>query len=366
MGTGFTFVPIVQGEGNTLLGMNGGQPESPDGSLLVYARKAYIDRPDDHRTEIWICNRDLTGHRFVYEVNCGNHNGPSATFIDNRLIVFRGQNEEKLNYFYIFDIVDGKVAYGPIIAKESHRAENGYYPFSISEEYVGRNPAYPQIGDIGIYMLRVSDGSIEKIVDLYDVLDFVRSQGLTPNADTSRISHVQLNRPATQVMMRLSVEECKILGALACYNLKTGEKFLIPDKPIHQLWYDDDSYMAVYHYHDGRRVVKEASRINRYGRDGQLIEPLGGIGNHIDGSPDRKWFVSDTAFPGSSIDILLYRKGEAEPAAILDSHPFGAAVFGLHVHPNPTFSIDGKRIYFNKLVSERQAVAGYVALPSLP
>lgn len=361
----FSFVPLwEENEGSTLLGMNGGIPESPDGSLLVYARKRHLDRADDHRTEIWVCHSDLSGHRKVYEVVCGNHNGPSATFINQDWIVFRGQNEEGFSYFLIYDIMREQIVYGPIIAKESHREENGLYPFSISDEYVGRNPSYPQIGGPGIYTLHLGTGEIRQIVDSHELLAFIRSRGLTPNEHTARMSHVQLNPSATKVMMRLSVEECKALGALGCYDMLTREWHLIPDKPIHQLWYDDESYMAMYHHHDGTRIVKETSRMNRYSLDGEILEPLGGIGNHIDGSPDRKWFVSDTAFPGSSIDILLYRKGELTPAARLDTHSFDDAVFGLQVHPNPTFSRDGARVYFNRMVSPDRAVAGFVNVAS--
>ena len=31
---------VCEYEGSSLWGMNGGQPESPDGTLLVYAKKA--------------------------------------------------------------------------------------------------------------------------------------------------------------------------------------------------------------------------------------------------------------------------------------------------------------------------------------
>lgn len=366
MAADLEFIPIWEGEeGSSLLGMNGGVPDSPDRSLLVYARKRHLDRPDDHVTEIWICRYDLTGHRKVYEVVCGNHNGPSATFLNNDWIVFRGQNEERMGYFIIFDIRRERIVHGPVLAKESHREENGLYPFSISEEYVGKNPAYPQIGTPGIYTLHLETGEIRQAVDSRELLAFIRSRGFTPNENTARMSHVQLNPSANKVMMRLSVEECKILGALGCYDLAAGVWHLIPDKPIHQLWYDDDSYMAMFHHHDGTRIVKETSRLNRYSLDGDIIEPLGGIGNHIDGSPNRQWFVSDTAFPGSDIDILLYRKGVQAPAARLDSHPFGDAVFRLQVHPNPTFSRDGSRVYFNRLISPNRAVAGFVDVTSL-
>lgn len=345
--------------------MNGGTPDSPDNTKLIYARKKYIDRPDYKKTELWICNHDLSGHRKIFEVDCGNHNGPSATFIDNDLVVFRGQDQERYANFYIYSIERSRLIYGPFVAKESHRAEHGLYPFSISEDYVGKNPDYPQIGDSGIYVLEIATENIRKIVDTSELLELVQSAGYTPDENTANVSHVQLNPSGTQVMMRVSVKECRVLGALACFDLVTGERFLIPDKPIHQLWYDDNTYMASFQEHDGRQIVKETARINRYTKDGKVVEPLGGVGNHLDGSPDRRWFVGDTVFQGSSIDILLYRKGETIPAAKLDSHRFISTVFNLKVHPNPTFSVDGRRVYFNRPVSADRTVAGFIDITGL-
>ena len=139
-------------EGSTLLGMNGGQPESPDGQLLVYARKPSLT---EALTEIWICDRNtLENGRKVFTVSCGNHNGPSATFVDNKHIVFR-DTIDQLSAFRILNIDTGEVLYGPVFAKESHCAENGWYPFSVSEEFLGKNPEYPQIDRSGIYLLNL-------------------------------------------------------------------------------------------------------------------------------------------------------------------------------------------------------------------
>ena len=129
------------------------------------------------------------------------------------------------------------------------------------------------------------------------------------------MSHVQLNPSATKVMMRLSVANCPVFGALGCIDLETGKTHVIPDKPVHQLWFDDDTYMATRQYYDGSKIEMETSCIQRFTPDGECIETLGGIGNHIDGSPDRSYFVGDRAYPGYPADIFLYRRGETTPIA---------------------------------------------------
>lgn len=102
---------ICDYSGSTLLGMNGGMVESPDSKRIIYARKADLTKSE---TEIWICDRDFENHRKVYDVHCGNHNGPSATFITNSLIVFRdvefegiAGKEPSICVFRILDVDTG-------------------------------------------------------------------------------------------------------------------------------------------------------------------------------------------------------------------------------------------------------------------
>lgn len=358
-------VPISDDNCCTLLGMNGGQPESPDGKLLIYAKKAVIDDKSRQDTQIWVCDRQtLENHRKVFTVKCGNHNGPSATFVDNEHAVFRS-GIDGLSVFYIVNVYTGKVKYGPIFAKESHCSENGKYPFSISENFLGKNPDYPEIDSCGIYILDIKTGSVTKAVDTKEIIDMVTSRGYSANQWTTSMSHVQLNPSATSVMMRLSVDECPVFGALGAIDLDTHETHFIPDKPVHQLWYDDNSYMATHQVHNGEIIEMQSSRIQRFSKDGEVLETLGGVGNHIDGSYDRQWFVGDRAYPGYPLDIMLYKRGEIEPAAILDSQNFQHTVWKLQVHPNPTFSRDGRRVYFNRPVAEGKTVAVFADISEI-
>ena len=351
-------------EGSSMWGMNGGQPESPDGKLLVYARKSVLAESE---TEIWICDRDTLGNqRKVFTVNCGNHNGPSATFVDNDHIVFRDRMEKQWA-FRILNVHTGQIKYGPVFGKESHCAENGWYPFSISEEFLDKNPDLPQIDRCGIYLLELATGRIRRVADKETVYNMVVEHGCVPNEHTTSMSHVQLNPSATRVMMRLSVENCPVFGALGCIDLETGKTHVIPDKPVHQLWFDDDTYMATRQYYDevNKKIEKDSSRIQRFTLDGECLETLGGVGNHIDGSPDRQYFVGDTAYPDSQVDICLYKRGQVEPIAVFGGQNFGTCVWGHKVHGNPTFSRDGKRIYFNHPVSEDRTEACFVEIEAL-
>jgi len=347
------FKYISDGDYSTLLGMNGGCPESPDGKRIVYARKENI--VNSSKAELWVCDIDLTNHRKVFDIECGNHNGPSATFIDNELVVFRSVYNGN-GVFYILNIDTGKVIYGPIIAKESHCAENGQYPFSLEPSQENKNPDYPDITTAGVYSLDVKSGKITKVIDAKDMLAEIEKAGYEPNENTLSLSHVQWNPSADKIMMRISINGYG--GALlGCFDIKTNKTHFIPNKPVHQLWYDDNSYIAVYQYHDGKRWHMDKSRINRYTLDGEIIEPLGGIGNHVDCSKDGEWITGDSMYPDEDINVFLYKKGSIKPAAVLDTHRFLDTAWKLNVHTNPSFSRDGKRIYFNRPLSPTKTVA---------
>ena len=267
-------------------------------------------------TEIWICDRNFENHRKVYDVHCGNHNGPSATFITNSLIVFRdvefegiAGKEPSICVFRILDVDTGEVKY-KIRGKESHCAENGKYPFSISTEYLDKNPDYPEINSCGIYILDVENGKITLVATEEDILNMVREHGLTPNEHTASVSHVQLNPSATAVMMRLGVKKCPVFGALGCIDLDTKKTHMIADKPVHQLWFDDDTYMATRQFNQGRHIEMETSYIARFSKDGEELEVLGGISNHMDGSfviPTlHRMFICTSAVTKIRLRLLKY------------------------------------------------------------
>lgn len=351
-------VPISDdGDYSTLLGMNGVCPESPDGRMIVYARKPSLSGEDCSKTELYVCDSNLENHRKVFEVCCGNHNGPSASFIDNDRIVFRGGSDVKESLFYIYNINTDKLEIGPIKGKESHCAVKNHFPFSITPKQLDKNPQYPQIDEVAVYDLDCNNGAVKKLMSLIKMEKYLKEKGFHTCESTISVSHVQYNENLTAIMMRVGLADGAVLVG---YDLINKEYHLIADKPVHQLWFDNESYIAVYQYHDGTRWHMDKSRINRYSMDGEIIELLGGIGNHVDISPDRQWVTGDSMYPDEVIKVFLYKRGHVEPTAVLDEHCFFDCAWNKKVHTNPSFSRDGKRIYFNRPVSEDKSVAVYV------
>lgn len=355
----YQFNKVENSEYCTFWGMNGGQPESPDGKRLVYARKKSLISGN---FEVMVCDGDLKNHRKIFEASlslegCVHHNSVSATFIDNNRIVFR-DHSEGLPAFRILNIDTGEEEH-KIYAKESHCAENGKYPFSISPEFLGRNPG---IDECGIYMLDVNTGSIEKAVSVEKIEELLEKENCHLKGSPANMSHVQLNPTATAVMMRLGIKESPIFGGLGCVDLITGETWLMRDKPVHQLWYDNDTYMATRQIYNGEIIEMESSYIARFSREGKELEILGGIANHIDGSFDRNFFAGDRCYPGYDPNIYLYKKGNKVPVAEFKIEARQDTVWSKQVHPNPTFSRDASRLYFNRPDMDGGTSAGYVEI----
>ena len=145
----------------------------------------------------------------------------------------------------------------------------------------------------------------------------------------------------------------KLPGVVAVMTAKdlpgfNGYGGVIPDKPVHQLWFDDETYMATRQFNQGRHIEMETSYIARFSKDGEEIEVLGGISNHMDANRDRTLFTGDRCYPDFSPNVYLYRRGDKNPIATFEIPQDEYTTWKLQVHPNPSFSRDGKRLYFNR------------------
>ena len=137
---------------------------------------------------------------------------------------------------------------------------------------------------------------------------------------------------------------------------------MIPDKPVHQLWYDDDTYMATRQFANSKEIEMNTSYIARFTKSGEEVEVLGGICNHIDGNRDRTLFAGDRCYPGYSPDIYVYEKGIKKPVIKIPMNDLQKVIWEYKVHPNPSFSLDGSRLYFNRPISETKTVASYIEI----
>ena len=346
---------IADVENSTLTGMNGGDIESPDGSMIVYASKPDLS---ESYTELWVCNRDLTGHRKVYTLSCMNHNGPSASFVDNDTVVFRDETDGILS-FILYDVKRNEEK-SRVYGKMGHRASGGMFPVSVRESQLLKNNAFPEIKECGVYMMNVRTGKITYLISDEEINEIALSHGLGINPNTCDVSHLQLSPDCSAVMMRMGVPNCPTFGALGCMDLATRKTHLISDKPVHQLWFDNDTYMATRQFEIDGRIDMATSYIARFSKDGEELEVLGGIGNHIDGNADRTLFAGDRCYPGYAANVYVYERGNKTPLAEIEIADLPEVVWKRQVHPNPSFAGNGKRLYFNRPVSNDRTEASFI------
>jgi hypothetical protein len=348
--------PPDLGSASTLLSWNGTCPESPDGTRLTYMRMARPAAEDEETlpADVWICTTDLTDHRKIFDLRltCSGfeHNGAMAGWIDDRRLVLRSTEGGEQTIFVI-DAETGEPLLAPVVGRLGHYPARHKIFFGITPDQVARNPAYPAIDAAGIYGLNCDTGAVSRIVTTSEILDFIRAEGYTPTDRTPGMFHVMPNPTATLMMARWDLQECE---SLICTDTDGGRKTLFPRKPLHQLWYDEATYYAVDRHDTGH--------IYRWRPDGTRLERLAGPGNHIDMSPDRQWFVTDSMYHRTPITISLFRRGGVEPTSVLDAHDFGTPTWALRAHANPVFSRDGARVYFVRPFSARQVQAVRVDL----
>lgn len=352
--------PLHDGPGSTLLSWNGTTPESPNGERIAYFRMPNVKNNEGQKYtgEQWICDADLTDRRKVFEMEMRTagfeHNGSMATWIDNQRLAFRSTGGNH-NTIYVLNVDTGEVLHEIAAHKGSiaHVAVRQKLAFGVAQpsNVKANRERYPAIDEPGLYMLDVPSGEISKIVTLKKINEFFRSRGYTPKEDATFV-HVIPNFEVSRVMTRW-VPEGSGRGLLLSHDMNGEDMVVFNDRPLHQLWYDNDTYIAV----DRRGQRVNENRIVHFKQDGTVIDVLAGPGNHYDISPDRQWLVTDSNYHQTPITIRLYQRGKLEPAAVLDRHSYGKAVWDKGAHENPVFSRDGQHVYFTRAVSNNRVRA---------
>ena len=120
-------VPIYKGPKSSLLSWNGTCPESPDQKNVVYT---LMEGPAEEKKEtvsgkLCVCDINFKNHREIFDLNfyCRgfNHNGSKVSWIDEKRIVFRHNNENNpvLEDIYILNIKTKEILFGPITGSDN-------------------------------------------------------------------------------------------------------------------------------------------------------------------------------------------------------------------------------------------------------
>jgi hypothetical protein len=315
-------------------------PESPDGNKIAYTKflsMPKVKRSEKVSAEIWVCNADLTDHKKVVELNpLGVHNGAMVQWVDNNSFAYQDDSIRvvDLDGNFLIKAVSGSIGHKTLNGRFLYSAENTKTQLSTIYEFNVKNQQINQLGDVLDF---------QKVVELYpsDELREIKDMG---------ILHLQYSPEGKKIAFRFDFgsrdEQHKHLVTM---NIDGSDIRYFGPKPMHFAWYDNESIMG----HDNQ--IDDGMPNDRSGRRWDLerkyIETLSGIGNHLGASEDRMLFASESWYKQIPVILSVYKKGETEAfwqdTISTDKH----TTWTLANHANPSFSRDGKRIYYNKCVA---------------
>lgn len=330
------------------IGYFGTFPDSPDGSLIAYV--VYDGTPvpafaDGSSGSLWVCNADLTDPVKIRDIKSIKwEDGARQIWLDDDTLAYMDFLPEKGPVTYIVR-KDGTLLHGPYEGYLGH----GDVPDGTVPLWVDRRqyPKGSSLGSNGIYLYR--NGSVTQVINIERDFGFLkdRLKG-SPSPAEWTLFHPQLSTSGTHLSVRLDTQKGTEYIVTCKSNGTDVRLFESPTKPLHQQWFDDSTLFG-----QERGKPSDAGpslRTKRWDRDGKVLEVLAGVGNHPGISPDRKYVVSDNRYTLNPVIVSLFRVPNTTPLAVIMNEPEGT-VWSMRTHVDPTFSRDGRKIYFNKPVN---------------
>lgn len=369
-------------------------PESPNGQLLLYTRFDEIPPESPGTTTagaLWVYDRGTQEQLKVVDLyGVSSHNGAMAQWVDNEIVVYQDGDLRRINtppnystynklppldQICSINVITGEKRVFPIQGRMGHNCVDGWFPISVM---------HPMNGYHGVYLINATSGEIKPVCkpDIFDeVVPAEYKAGRVP-AQQWRLLHATLSPDGQKIMMRMDMHplpgtDTDILHLMTLINTDGTHPVFGASKPLHYNWYDNNSFAG----HAGTDIsismntqysgpMSGSSLMEGTNDKGGVyrfqIEPLhrlewlAPMGNHLGWSPDGNWFASENWYRNDTVVMNLYRKYSDKPAAVLMRNPYGDRFWGSSIHVNPSFSRDGKRIYFTEVVDGSRFLARWV------
>ncbi len=331
----------------------GTSPENPSGTMICYVK--FNERPIGRRTkpaELWVCNSDLSGYEKLIDLRkCGNHNTARMQWVDDRRIAYMDGRQ-----VFVIDAVSKKNVLGPFDGKIGHNVYNG-------KILVQANSGKNNLGKKGLYEIDCNTGKSRLILRPKDLAKYIKKINGIRDANKWTIAHAQWSTKGSKIAIRLTVGDAgERHNLLLTFAADGTDVIYFGPKPMHFLWFDDDTIMG--HDNQVRDRKRNDRSLRRWDRRAKFIETLAAPGNHTSASPDRQWFASESWYRETPIKLKLYRKGNVKPVATLMSHSFDRTTWRGRSHVNPSFSRDNNRVYFFMAANENMVQACFYDISS--
>jgi hypothetical protein len=347
-------VPVIVGSSayNTSFGYYNTTPESPDGSKIAYTKflsSPKNDRAEQVPAEIWICSTALSEHKKVADINAlAVHNGARIQWLDNRSFAYEDDSIRVIDTegTPLIKAVKGRIGHESCQGKILYAANDPGTQLSTIYEY-----------DIpGRQIIKLGD-----VMDFKEVTDHYPSENLR-EVSNFNILHLQYSQNGKKIAFRLDIglSNEKYKHLVIMNKDKTAIRYFGP-KPMHFSWFDNESIVGHDNQIDDNYPNDKSAR--RWDLERNVIETLSGTGNHLGASFDRQLYASETWYQQIPVILSVYKRGETvafwQDTISQDHH----TTWELAFHANPSFSRDGKRVYFNKCTAPGKVNTYMVVLP---
>jgi hypothetical protein len=338
---------------NTCFSYYNTTPESPDGTNIAYVR--FLSFPENDRAEkvpaeIWVCSSDLTGHRKLIRINdIAVHNGARVQWIDDSTLACEDDSIRILN-------LEGETL-AVMSGRIGHHPHNGRILYAAKDEE-------SKLATIYEYDVRHK----QRIV-LGNALDFQEVAGIFPNVQLREVKdfgilHLQYSPDGEKIAFRLDIGPRNETYRHLVTMDHSGQNIrYFGPKPMHFAWYDNGTIMGHDNQIDDSMPNDKSGR--RWDLNRKYIETLSGTGNHLGASADRMYYASESRYQKNPVVLSVFRKGDAtafwQDTVSTDTH----TTWTLANHANPSFSRDGKRLYYNKCVAPGVVHTYMVILPAI-
>lgn len=354
---------IGPSDASSSFGFYGTTPENPSGSLICYAvYKKGVD-PDGPRPEgeLWVATIPLTHRRKVADITAFSpHDGAETCWIDDRRIVFRDwQPTRRTSVLRVVDVTTGRDTLEPLIGVTTlgHAPHNSDILYNVSEKdgvHSGLEPGIHEWNtDTGttrpVFLLQSEAAAVLAKLPASAVV----KEGLLPPAKW-QTHHAQYSPDGRRVLFRLDVAKAEDAWLTAICDIDGKNLVVMKSEPhhlLHALWHDSESIVA----HDRAGAPwTTAGVLKRWKIGAEEGEPIGIPGNHLAVSPDGRYFASETSYHSDPVILRYFAKDTrvVEEAKIVTEHRAGELVWKRRFHINPSFSRDGKRLYYHKPLSD--------------
>jgi len=343
--------PVYTGKESTAFSIYDVNPESPDGKYICFTRYQTIVQGGHGgpaaKANIMIQER-LTGKtRKIYEVTCTNHNGANAVWVNDTIVAFHVNH---LKDFAVYNVLRQKSMFGLISGELPHKSFNNSLVYTVCSSRLyeidtTRTKYSPS--EEGIYQLNCLTGKKKMIVAKSEIVKTFIAQNQEITGNRATILHVEPNPKGDKILFdyrHFKGQKYELQGFVNADG--TGIRW-VPVRPMHVVWFDNNSMMGV-------DTSDPEKRIYQFDLQGNRKEMLGGTSTHVGGSPNRKWYVAESAYYVPENDgftrVYLYRRGEVKPYALLAESNNSKIIWQWVAHLDSSFSADGKRVYFVRAV----------------